>query len=82
MGMRKTVLLVASMALAMLLVSGVAYAITKNCRAGADFCVGTNNEDTLNGSEVRDRIYGLKADDKLYGNGGNDGFLAARGATS
>jgi len=72
MGMRKSILLLASMALAMLLVSGVAYAITKNCQAGADYCIGTDQADTLNGSDVRDKIYGLAGDDQLLGNGGND----------
>src|SRR5918998_4290436 len=73
--MRKTVLLLAALAIALLLVSGVAWAVTKDCRAGADFCVGTNERDTLNGSEERDKIYGKAATDKLFGNGGNDNLL-------
>jgi Ca2+-binding RTX toxin-like protein len=73
--MRKTVLLLAALAIALLLVSGVAWAVTKDCRAGADFCVGTNERDTLNGSEERDKIYGKAANDKLFGNGGNDNLL-------
>jgi hypothetical protein len=54
--MRKTVLLLTAMATALLLASGVAWAVTKDCEAGADFCVGTDEPDTLNGSEERDKM--------------------------
>jgi Ca2+-binding RTX toxin-like protein len=73
--MRRTVFLLAAMATALLLAGGVAWAVTKDCRAGANFCVGTNDRDTLNGSEERDKIYGKAATDKLFGNGGNDRLL-------
>jgi Ca2+-binding RTX toxin-like protein len=78
--MSKMVLLLASMFLTMVLVSGIAWAVTRNCEAGADFCVGTNQDDTLNGSDVRDRIYGKDGDDHMLGNDGNDGFSGGRGA--
>jgi Ca2+-binding RTX toxin-like protein len=73
--MRKTVLLLAAMVTALVLVSGVAWAVTKDCTARADYCIGTNERDILNGSEERDRIFGLDANDKLFGNGGNDSLL-------
>jgi hypothetical protein len=79
MGMRKPVLLMASMALAMLLVSGVALAAIVNCEEGASDCVGTNNPDTLNGSDGEDWMYGLRGDDKLYGNAGGDPIRGGRG---
>jgi Ca2+-binding RTX toxin-like protein len=79
MGMRRTVLLLASTALAILLISGAAYAITKDCTAGADYCIGTNNSDTLNGSDVRDKIHGLDGNDTLLGNGGDDGLVGGKG---
>ena len=79
MGMRKLVLLMASMALAMLLVSGVALAAIVNCEEGASDCVGTNNPDTLNGSDGEDWMYGLRGDDKLYGNAGGDPIRGGRG---
>ncbi len=60
------------MTLALVLVSGMAWAITKDCRAGADYCMGTNDPDTLDGSEEGDKIYGKNANDRLFGNGGND----------
>jgi hypothetical protein len=70
--MRQTVLLVAWVAVAMLLASGVAWALTKNCRAGADYCIGTEGRDTLIGSKARDKISGLEGNDRLRGNGGNE----------
>jgi Ca2+-binding RTX toxin-like protein len=57
---------------AVLLAAGVAFAETVDCVAGEDFCIGTDESDTLNGSEVRDKIFGLAGNDKLYGNDGND----------
>jgi Ca2+-binding RTX toxin-like protein len=72
MGMRRTVLALASTALVVLLASGVAWAVTKNCKAGADYCIGTDEPDTLNGSKVRDKMYGLGEVDLLLGSGGND----------
>jgi Ca2+-binding RTX toxin-like protein len=56
----------------MILASGVAWAVTKNCRASADHCVGTNSRDTLYGSKWKDKISGLEENDRLWGNGGND----------
>jgi Ca2+-binding RTX toxin-like protein len=77
-GVRKLVLL-ASIVLAVLLAAGVAFAATVNCVEGEDFCVGTNKDDTLNGSEVTDRIYGLGGIDQLFGNGGDDKLLGGKG---
>jgi Ca2+-binding RTX toxin-like protein len=76
--MRKTVLLLASSALVVLLAAGVALAAVVNCVAGADECVGTNNPDTLNGSEVGDSMEGRSGDDRLYGNAGSDDFDGGR----
>jgi Ca2+-binding RTX toxin-like protein len=72
--MRKTVVLLTSAALAVLLTAGVAFAAIVDCEAGADECVGTNNHDTLNGSEVGDGMYGRSGEDKLFGNAGEDVF--------
>lgn len=70
--MRKTILLLASITTALILASGLALAATIDCTAGLDSCVGTDDPDTINGSEERDRIFGLDGDDALLGNGGND----------
>ncbi len=54
------------------LASGVAWAVVKDCKAGADYCIGTDEPDTLNGSKVKDKMYGLGEMDLLLGSGGND----------
>ena len=56
--MRRSALLLAAMAVALLLVSGVALARTVNCDGGR--CRGTDNADTMYGSNGRDQIYSLK----------------------
>ncbi len=78
--MKNNVVLLASMAFALVLVSGVALAITKNCTPAPDRCEGTNEPDLLIGSAQRDKIYGLAANDELRGNGGNDKLLGSKGA--
>jgi hypothetical protein len=62
--MRKSGLLLPSMALALLLVSGVAWAVTK---------VGGPGDDTLVGTDGRDRLKGEDGGDVLIGKGGDDG---------
>jgi Ca2+-binding RTX toxin-like protein len=61
--MKRVVLLVAAIAIAVVLASGVAWAAT---------IVGTNGDDTRTGTENRDFMYGLNGDDTLVGRGGND----------
>ena len=80
--MRRTVLFMASMALRVLLVCGVAWAATIQCpnRVG-NLCEGTTGDDSLlgtaNSDEIRSRdggdlIEGLGARDQLTGGPGND----------
>jgi Ca2+-binding RTX toxin-like protein len=88
--MRKTVLFLASMALAVLVVCGVALAANIQCpnRAG-NLCVGTTGDDTLTGTansdEIRGRagadvIDGLGAKDLLRGGPGKDEIRGSDGA--
>jgi Ca2+-binding RTX toxin-like protein len=70
--MKKTILLLAWMITILVVASGLALAATFDCSAGLDSCVGTDDPDTINGSEERDRIFGLDGNDTLLGNGGND----------
>ena len=88
--MRKTVLFMASTALAVLVVCGVALAATIQCpnRAG-NLCVGTTGADTLTGTansdEIRGRagadvIDGLGAKDRLTGGPGKDVMSGGDGA--
>ena len=60
--MRKGILLLSSMAFAVLIVSGVALAIVKTCDPGTtstEPCQGTNFGDSLTGTEGADHIEGL-----------------------
>ena len=84
--MRRATLLLASMTLAVLLASGVALAVTKQCKdydpnTNAGICYGTKYRDTLKGTENSNKMYargkgdtlkGFGSDDYLFGQGGND----------
>jgi hypothetical protein len=59
--MRRTILLLATMALTLLVASGVALAVTK---------IGTNAPDTLRGTNGDDNLLGKGGNDKLFGGGG------------
>lgn len=61
--MRRVSMMVMTMLAALVLGSGVALAAT---------IVGTNGDDTRNGTTNRDVIYGLGGNDTLRGRGGND----------
>ena len=69
--MRRTILLLNTMAIAMLLASGIAWAVDKTCQAHTD-CFGTNQADKLTGSSGNDRIFGLGGPDLILGMAGND----------
>jgi hypothetical protein len=72
MGMRKTVVLLASMALALVVASGLALAVTKDCSPGPTACNGTGDDDVLRGTDGANRIFGFGGDDKLLGYRGRD----------
>jgi Ca2+-binding RTX toxin-like protein len=59
--------------MALLLSSGVAFALTVDCIAGRG-CVGTDGPDILNGSDASDDMDAKQDDDKLFGNEGHDGM--------
>lgn len=62
--MRRTVLLMVSIALGVLFVSGVALAVTKKCSSSP--CHGTKKDDTLTERRgVNDEIFGLRGDDTI-----------------
>lgn len=79
--MRKSVLLLlTSIALAVLLASGIALAATVNCNPDAYKCVGTSGPDTLYGtSDDYDNIRGREGADKIYGLGGDDRTIHSEG---
>lgn len=70
--MRRTVLLLAVMALAMVAASGVALANNIQGNGKDNRLVGTNGKDTISGSGGDDSIFGKGGDDRLYGDSGRD----------
>jgi hypothetical protein len=69
--MKRMTMWLATMGVALLLSSGVAFALTVNCTAGRG-CVGTDAPDVLNGSVGGDDMDGRQAGDDLFGNEGGD----------
>ena len=70
--MRKLVLLLAAMALALVVASGVASAVNKIVTNGTDLLAGTDGDDNLVGRGGNDFVKGLKGSDNLAGGKGND----------
>jgi Ca2+-binding RTX toxin-like protein len=69
--MRRAILLVATMALTVLVASGVALAVNK---------IGTNGPDTLKGTNGADNLLGLGGNDRIFGGlRGNDNLLGGSG---
>ena len=68
--MRLVALVLAAMALALLLASGVALAVNK---------LGTNGPDTLRGTNGDDNLLGKGGDDNLFSLGGSDNLLGGPG---
>ncbi len=64
--MRRTILLVATMAVSLLVASGVALAVNR---------IGTDGPDTLRGTNGPDNLLGLGGNDVLYALAGNDNLL-------
>ena len=62
-----------------MLASGVGCTLTVDCVAGPDPCVGTPQNDTINGSEEPDRIMAQGGIDQTFANGGNDLVQAGEG---
>jgi Ca2+-binding RTX toxin-like protein len=82
--MRKTVLLLASVAVAMVVLGGVAWAATIDCPNatrldGTPFCEGTNDPDTMHGTAKTDRMYANAGGDTIYGYRGADYIEGAEG---
>ncbi len=78
--MRRVTLMLAAMALALLLASGVALAVNKTGTNGPDILRGTNKDDNLLGRGGKDILLGLGGKDNLLGGTGNDVALGDRGS--
>ncbi|MBA3703777.1 MAG: hypothetical protein H0W79_13360 [Rubrobacteraceae bacterium] len=73
--MRRAILLVATMALTVLVASGVALAVNKIGTDGPDTLKGTNGADHLIGLGGNDILYALAGDDILLGGPGKDAII-------
>ncbi len=73
--MRRLVLLLAGMALALLLASGVAWAVNEVGTNGPDTLRGTHEDDNLLGKGGNDVLFALRGDDNLLGGAGKDWLL-------
>jgi Ca2+-binding RTX toxin-like protein len=76
--MRRVVLVLAVMALALLLASGVAWAVNEVGTDGPDALTGTNRADNLLGKGGSDMIFGLRGSDNLLGGPGDDTIVGGR----
>jgi hypothetical protein len=70
--MRRVGLLLAVMAIALAVVSGVALADTINGDGGNNRLVGTNGKDNISGGGGNDDIFGRGGQDRAFGDSGND----------
>ena len=70
--MRRTILMVATVALMVLVASGVALAVNKIGTDGPDTLRGTNGNDNLIGKGGNDRLFALDGRDNLLGGPGKD----------
>jgi Ca2+-binding RTX toxin-like protein len=74
----RALLIVATMSLGVLLLGGMALAVTKTCTTTGP-CVGTNGPDRLTGTDSADQIRGLGGPDTISGRGGDDTISVADG---
>jgi Ca2+-binding RTX toxin-like protein len=70
--MRRTLLSLTTMVVALLLASGVAWAVNKIGTDGPDTLRGTNGDDNLVGKGGNDRLFALDGRDNLLGGPGKD----------
>lgn len=78
--MRKTVLAVTAMVLALVLGSGIAVAAAVSGTQGNDTLRGTRQVDQIYGLNGNDTLYGFERPDELYGGAGNDNVYGHDGA--
>jgi Ca2+-binding RTX toxin-like protein len=76
---KRTILLIASMLLAMLVVTGVALAQDGVSKVCSSTCRGTDRDDQLTGTSERNAIKGLDGADKIEGKGAKDTLNGNRG---
>ena len=74
--MRRTLLLLTTMVVALLLASGVALAVNKVGTNGPDTLRGTNGDDNLLGRGGNDKLFSLNGRDNLLGGPGKDNVIS------
>ncbi len=74
----RALLIVATLLLGVLVLSGVALAVTKTCTTN-NSCVGTHGPDKLSGNNSANQISGLGGPDTVISGGGNDTISVADG---
>ena len=77
--MRRTLLLLSTMSLAVLMVGGVALAANIQCVVNTT-CFGTSTADTMSGTNSRDLMYGKGGADTMHGYGGVDTVHGDKGS--
>ena len=77
--MRRTIVLLSTIALTLLVASGVAWAVNKVGTDGPDTLRGTNGDDNLIGKGGNDDLYALNGRDTLVGGPGKDVVVDAPG---
>ena len=78
--MRRTILALAAMSVALLMATSVALAVVKSGTQGPDALDGTRNADEISGLGGGDDIRGLASNDELYGDADDDTVRGGRGA--
>jgi Ca2+-binding RTX toxin-like protein len=76
--MRRTIVLLASMALILLVASGVALAANKIGTSGRDILEGTNGHDNLVGRGGNDDLFSQAGNDNLLGGPGKDRLVGGK----
>jgi Ca2+-binding RTX toxin-like protein len=77
MMMRRAIVLLAIVMVALGLAAGVALAADITCTGGP--CNGTNGDDMITGSEFDDQIFGKNGNDVMWGMQGSDRLNGAKG---
>jgi len=77
---RRAVLLFVLVAVTLVVVSGVAFAVTRVGGPGSDALSGTDARDTLIGKGGNDSLDGRQRGDRLFGDRGQDAIKGGRGA--
>ena len=77
--MQRTIWLLASVLVTLMLLSEVAWAANKYCQSRTT-CLGTNGGDYIYGTLGSDSISGLRGADEIYAKAGSDRIRGGRGA--